>query len=170
MRILGNFLWKFLKLQWESPLKGTVHPKNEQISKNCFLFLMKCQYVADVVVEFHSCETYVKGGLGGLKGTTIHQYLRNVCRKIDLLKSFRFATSKEPNSDSFWATGLILVSTEAEFCIYKVTESFFLIFEVWKILHRLKFQFFRQKIIFLKKKCITRKLKWNSKKKLRVVL
>ena len=57
-----------------------------------------------------------KGGLGGFNGTTIHQFLRNVCRKIALLKSFTFATSKEPKSHSFWVTGLIWVSKEAEFC------------------------------------------------------
>ena len=40
-------------------------------------------------------------GLGSLNGTTIHQYLRNVCRNIALLKSFNVATSKELNSQSF---------------------------------------------------------------------
>ena len=67
---------------------------------------MKHQHVADAVVEFHSSATCVYGVLGGLNGTKIHQYLRNVCRKIAVLKSFNFATSKEPNSHSFLATGL----------------------------------------------------------------
>ena len=54
---------------------------------------------------------------GGLNVTTIHQNLRNVCNKVAHLKSFNFATSKEPNPHSFWATGLILVLQKAEFCL-----------------------------------------------------
>ena len=66
-----------------------------------------------------------KGGLGGLNDTTYHQYLRNVSRKIALLKSFISATSKEPNYHSFWATELILVSKEAEFCDLQSYTEFF---------------------------------------------
>ena len=45
--------------------KGTVPPKNDQIFKNVFLPLMKYQHVADVVVEYYSCATCVKGVGGG---------------------------------------------------------------------------------------------------------
>ena len=42
-------------------VKKTVPPKNDKILKNKkFLLLMKYQHVADVVVEFYSCATYVK--------------------------------------------------------------------------------------------------------------
>ena len=57
-----------------------------------------------------------------------------------------------------------------KFVIYKVTEFFFAIFEFGQKLHCLKFQFLGKKTFFWKKKCVTRKLKWNSKKKLCVVL
>ena len=133
------------------------------------MLLMKNQHVADVVVEFYGCVKCAKGVYGGLNGTTIHQYLRNVCRKFALLKSFNFATSKEPSSHSFWATGLILVSKKRKFWIYKVTESFFLIFETYKIYTVWNFSFLCKKSFFWKK-ITTRKLKWNSKKKLSVVL
>ena len=41
-------------------LKGTVPPKNDQ-TLNFLLLLMRYQHVADVVVEFYSCVTCVKG-------------------------------------------------------------------------------------------------------------
>ena len=81
-------------------LKGTVQVKITKF-ENIFLRLMKCQHVADVVVEFYSCATCVKGDLRGLNSTIIRQYLRNVRRKIALLKGFNFETSKESNSYSF---------------------------------------------------------------------
>ena len=76
---------------------------------------MKYQHIEGVVVKLHNCLTCVNRGLGGgLNATTIREYLRKICRKIALLKSFNFATSKESNPHSFRATGLILVSEEAE--------------------------------------------------------
>ena len=86
---------------------------------------MKYQHVADVMVEFYSCATCVGGGGGGLNGTTIHQYLRNVCIKIALLNSLNFATSNEPNSCSFRGTALILVTKKAEFCDLQSYGKFF---------------------------------------------
>ena len=61
----------------------------------------KFEHVADLVVKFYSCATYVKGFVGGLNATTSHHYLRNVRREVALLKSFNFAASKESNSPSF---------------------------------------------------------------------
>ena len=40
-------------------VKGTTNPKNYQFL-NFFLFLTKCEHVADVVVNFYSCATCVK--------------------------------------------------------------------------------------------------------------
>jgi len=108
------------ELPW---FKGTVRPKNDQIKKKKLL-LMKYEHVADVV-KFYSCATCVKGVYGGLNATTIHHYLRNVRRKVAPLKSFKFATSKESNSDSFWARGLILASKEVEFCELQSYREFF---------------------------------------------
>ena len=71
---------------------------------------MKYQLVADVVAELYSCATCVKGVYG--VWTT-------------LLKSFNFATFKEPNPHSFWALGLILVWKEAEFCDLQSYRQFF---------------------------------------------
>ena len=62
---------------------------------------MKYQHVADAVVEFYSCATCVNEVYGGLNATKFHQYLRNVCRNIALLKSFSFATFEEPSSHNF---------------------------------------------------------------------
>ena len=95
-----------------------------KLKKKKILLLMKYQHVADVV-EFYSCTTCAKGVKGVLNSSSIHQYSGNVCRKIALLKSFNFATSKEPNSHKFLATGQILVSKEADFVMYKVREFFF---------------------------------------------
>ena len=77
--------------------------------------LMNYQHVADVVVEFYSCATCIKGGLGGVE----QHYNASIFKKC-LLKSrcqekFKFSFSKEPTYHSFWATGLILVSKEAVF-------------------------------------------------------
>ena len=56
------------------------------------MLLTKYQHVADVVVEFYSCTTCVKGVYGGLNGTTIHQYFKKCLQKN---------RSKEPSSHSF---------------------------------------------------------------------
>ena len=50
---------------------------------------------------------------------------RYVYRKIALLNSLNFTTSKEPNSHSFQATGLTLISKEAEFCAVESNKEFF---------------------------------------------
>ena len=50
------------------------------------------------------------------------------------------------------------------FVMFKVTEVFFSIFEFWQKLHRLKFQFFRKKNIFLKKKMYNSNTKVKLKK------
>ena len=111
---------------------------------------MKYQHVADVDMEFYSCATCVKGVLGGVEQHyNPWQYLGDVCRKIALLKSLIFATSKEPKSHSFWAIGQILVSKEAEFFDLQ-GYRFFFIFPILKKIRRLESQFFRQKCIFLK--------------------
>ena len=52
--------------------------------------------------------------------------------KISMKKTIFFTTSKEPNSHSFWATGLILVSKEAEFCAVQGYKVFFFIFRILK--------------------------------------
>ena len=49
----------------------------------------------------------------------------HVYRKIALLKSLNFTSSNEPKSHSFQATGLILVSKEAEFCAQQSYGDFF---------------------------------------------
>ena len=64
---------------------------------------------------------------------------------------FNFATSKEPNSHSFWATWLILVSKEAEFWDLQSYREFFFNFRILKKLHSLEIQFLSQKCFFLKK-------------------
>ena len=48
---LGTDIW----------LMGTVQTKNDQTLKQSFLFLLKYQHVADVVVEFYGYATCVKG-------------------------------------------------------------------------------------------------------------
>ena len=50
----------------------------KKCKKNLFFLLMKSQNVADVVVEFYSCATCIKGVRGALNGTTIRRYLRNM--------------------------------------------------------------------------------------------
>ena len=45
--------------QTKDHVKGTVRPRNDQIFKYFFLFLMKYQHVEDVVVKLYSCVTYV---------------------------------------------------------------------------------------------------------------
>ena len=113
---------------------------------------MKFHHVADVVVKFYKCVMCVNEVLGGLNTTTIRQYLRNSCRKIALLKSLNFATSKESNFHSFRATGLMLVSKYADFCDLQSYREFFLQFpNPEKKLRRLEVHFLRQKYIFLKK-------------------
>ena len=106
-----------------------------------------------------------KGGLGweGLKGTTIHQYLRNVCRKIALLKSFNFTTSKEVNSHIFWAAGLVLVSKEEEFCDLQSYRVFFQFSNSDKNYTIWNFSFLDKKPFFWRKKCITQNLQWQKK-------
>ena len=87
---------------------------------------MRYHHVADILVEIYNCATCVNWVYGGLNAIKMHQYLTNVCRKIALLKSFNFETSKESNSHSFWATEPILVSKEAQFCdLQNYTEFFF---------------------------------------------
>ena len=120
--------------------------------KKIVLLPTKYEHVADVVVKFYSCTTYVKGVQGRLNATPIQHYLKNVRRKFALLQSLKFLTSKESNSHSFWATGLVLVSKEAEFCdVQSYWEFFFSIFEFWKDLRRQDFKFYRQKYTFLGK-------------------
>ena len=58
--------------------------------------------------------------------------MRNVRRKIAFLKSLKFATSKEPNSHSFWAKGLILAWKEAEFCDLQNYREFLFNFRILK--------------------------------------
>ena len=72
----------------------------------------------------------------------------------------KISTSTEPNSHSFWATGLILVSKEAEFCALQSHREIFSIFEFWKKLRVLECNFFLQKWIFSKKN-------YNSKTKMK---
>ena len=84
-----------------------------KLSKNGFLLLMKYQHVANVFMKFYSCATCVKG-IG--RDWTIHQYWRNMEQKNHSPENFIFANSKEPSSHSFWATGLMLVPKEPEFC------------------------------------------------------
>ena len=99
-----------------------------------------------------------------MNGTTIHQYLRNVCRKIALLKSLNFANSKEPNFHNFWATWLILVSKEAEFCDLKCyREFFFSIFEISKNYAVWNFSFLGKNTFFWKKYNSTTKIKFEKK-------
>ena len=41
-------------------VKGITNPKNYKFL-NFFLLITMCEHVADVVVKFYSCATYVKG-------------------------------------------------------------------------------------------------------------
>ena len=91
---------------------------------------MKFQHVADVAVEFYSCATCLKGVQRRLNSTKIHQYLRSVCRKIALLKSLNFATSKEPNSHIFLRYRTDRYQNKRNFVIYKVTRGFFFNFRI----------------------------------------
>ena len=86
-------------------------------------------------MKIHSCVTYVKGVVGGLNATKFRHSFRNGCRKIALLKNFKFATSKESNFHSFRATGLTLVSKEAEFCDLQSYRDFF--FPIFGILTKI---------------------------------
>ena len=79
-------------------LKRTVKAKNDQLKKSTSNEVSKCSRCCCGILQL--CDV-CKGGLGGLNGTTIHQYLRNVCSNIALLRSFNFAISKEPNSHNF---------------------------------------------------------------------
>jgi len=42
-------------------LKGITNPKNHKILRFVFLLPTKYEPVADVVVKFYSCATYIKG-------------------------------------------------------------------------------------------------------------
>ena len=74
-------------------VKRTVQAKNDKIKKNVFAS-NEVSTCSGCCGNSQLCDV-CKDGLGGLNGTAIHQYLRNVCRKIALLKSFTSATSKE---------------------------------------------------------------------------
>ena len=135
-------------------------PKNKQ-------FFIKYYFVSNEVSTcsgwccwiLQLCDVF-KGVYGGLNGTIIHQYLRNVCRKMALLKSFKFATFKELNSQSFWTTRLILVLKEAELCDLHNYRDFFLIFEVWKNYAVWNIRFLGKNEFFLKQR-------YNSKSKMK---
>ena len=93
------------------------------------------------------CDVCKGGWGGGLNGTIIHQYLRIMSteKKNALLKTLDCTTSKEPNSHCFRATGLIMVSKEANFCDLQFNTDFVFQFSnSEKKLRRLEFQFFRQ--------------------------
>ena len=85
---------------------GTVQTKNDQTLKQSFLFLLKYQHVADVVVEFYGYATCVKGVRGN-----------------------------EPNGQTVQPTQLILISIEAETCAIQNSRVFFsnyiLVFEIY---------------------------------------
>ena len=118
--------------------------KNYQIKKNIFASNEVSTYsgCCRILLLYDVCD----GGLyfiyGGLNETTIHQYLRNVCRKIALPKSFNFANSKEPNSHSFWATGLILVPKEAVSCELQSYKEFFYNYRILKKITPSRFSVF----------------------------
>ena len=96
-------------------------------------------------------------------GTSYLFNVKNLRKKIEKLNFWqktlfvinknyvKISTSTEPNSHSFWATGLILVSKEAEFCALQSHREIFSIFEFWKKLRVLECHFFLQKWIFSKK-------------------
>ena len=76
-------------------------------------------------------------------------------RKIAHLKRFNFANSKEPDSHSFWATGLILVPKEADVCGQQsYREFFFLITNSEKSYAVWSFSFLDKKAIFWRKKVV----------------
>ena len=47
--------------RYDVRVKGITNPKNYKISRIFFFLLMKYEHVADVVVKFYRCATYVKG-------------------------------------------------------------------------------------------------------------
>ena len=76
------------------------------------------------------------------------------------------STYKKTSAHSFWATGLILVSNEAEFCALQSNRDFFSISEFVKKLRLLEFQFFRH---FLDKNTIfSTKKNYNSKNRIKL--
>ena len=121
---------KNLPHQW-CWLKTTVEAKSYKIKKN---LLLKYQHVADVAVDFYSCATCLKGVFREEVERHYNPsiFKKFVCRKVALLKSLKFTTSKEPNSHSWWATGLILVSKYLEFRDLQSYRDVFLISEFWK--------------------------------------
>ena len=109
--VIGIF-WDSVQKPWylsrflELILKGPYRQKINKLKKIAYNEVSTCSGCCCVISQV--CDV-CKEVLGGLNGTTTHQNLRNFCRKIVPLKSFKFATSKQPNSHSFWATWLILV-------------------------------------------------------------
>ena len=85
-----------------SNLRGPFPQKMTKIKKNASNEVSTCSGCCCGILQLYIvCKGGLWGGGGRLNGTTINQYLGNVCRKIALLKRFNFATSKKPNSHSF---------------------------------------------------------------------
>ena len=80
-----------------------------------------------------------------------------VYRKFALLKSFNFTTSKERNSHSFQAKGLILVSPETKFCFLQSRRELFFNFRILKKSCSMGFKFLGKKAHF--------QIKFNNSKK-----
>ena len=143
--------------------KGTIPPKNYK--KKNFLLLMKYQHVADIVVKLYSLATCVKG-VGGIERHYFPSIFKTITAEKLLSWKFSILQLLKSRTLSLWATGLILVSKEAKICDLQSYRKFFLsIFEFWKKIRRLEFQFFRQENIFFEKNCITQtKIKKLEKK------
>ena len=145
-------------------------PYTHKMTELFFFFLIKYQHVADVLVGVLQLCDVCKGGFGGIECHYNSSIFKKCLQKKPLSWKVSFLhLLKDRTLTFFWALGLLLVSKEAEFCDIQSNREFFSTFEFWQKLHRLKFHFYRQKADFWKK-CITRKLKWNLKKKLSVVL
>ena len=129
----------------------TVQAKNYQIKKEKLL-LMKYQHVADIVVKFYSCATCVKW----VWEVVERHYNPSLFKKYGAEKSLSWKVSnlqllKNLTLSVFELKDWYMYQNKPNFAIYKVTQSFFSIFELWKKLRRAEFQFFKQKFIFLKK-------------------
>ena len=134
------------------------------------------KYVTDVVVEFYSCVTYVKGidGGGGGVGAEWH-YQPSIFNTMSADKSlsWKFSILQLLKNRTFLIFELqdwYWFQKKRNFVILKVKEGFFSICELWEKLRRVEFHIFRQKCTFFKKKLYNSKTKMKFEKKLVVVL
>ena len=133
-------------LHGKTRFKGTVPSKNDQIKKYASIEVSTCSGCCCGILQL--CNL-CKGGLGGLNGTTIYQHLRNVCRKIALVKSSILQLLKNRTLTVFELRNWYWYQKKQHFVIYKAVEFFFQNFEKYFIVW--SFSFLGKNAFFWKK-------------------